>query len=269
MSKTVLLTGATDGIGFETAKLLVAHGHKLLLHGRNEAKAQEVKRHLLSTHPQAQIDICIADFSSLTQVKTMAQDIMNKNIVLDVIINNAGVFMVEQGLSVYGLDIRFIVNTMAPYLLTRLLVRALAPQARIINLSSRAQMPLTWESWIHGGELDAQSAYAQSKLGIAIWSMALAKELKDKAVVTAINPKSFLGSKMVKEAYGQQGYDVSIGANLLYHAAFSEEFSKANGMYYDNDVESFASPHPQALDDKSQDALLSILDTFLQKQGLL
>ncbi len=269
MSKTVLLTGATDGIGFETAKLLVAHGHTLILHGRNEAKAQEVKRHLLTIHPQAHIDICIADFASLAQVKSMAQDIAHKNVTLDVIINNAGIFMVKQGLSSYGLDIRFVVNTMAPYLLTRLLLNSLAPQARIINLSSRAQMPLAWESWIQGGELDAQAAYAQSKLGIAIWTMALAKELKGKAVVTAINPKSFLGSKMVKEAYGQEGYDVSIGANLLYRVAFSEEFAKANGMYYDNDVESFANPHPQALDAKSQDALLNILDTFLHQQGLL
>ncbi len=269
MPKTILLTGATDGIGLETAKLFIEQGHNLLLHGRNEAKAHEVKKHLLTINPKANLDIYIADMTSLAQVKAMAQAIVVKKITLDCIINNAGVFMTKDAVSSYGLDTRFVVNTIAPYMLTRLLLPTLAPQARIINLSSRAQMPIQWEALLHGGELSAQEAYAQSKLGITMWSMALAKELSDKAVVVAINPKSFLGSNMVKEAYGKEGHDVKIGAKLLYRAAFSEEFATANGEYYDNDLEMFADPHPQALQSENQATLLKIMDTFLQKQELL
>ncbi len=269
MAKTILLTGATDGIGLETAKILVAQGHHLLLHGRSKTKAQDVKQALLTINPHAPIDVFIADLSVLTEVKTMTDAIIAKGIQLDVIINNAGIFMTSNGRSQYGLDTRFVVNTIAPYLLTKLLLPTLQPHARIINLTSQAQMPLDWDVFANGGELNASAAYAQSKLGILLWSIALAQELGNKAMVVAINPKSFLGSKMVKEAYGQEGFDVKIGAELLYRAAFSEEFANASGMYYDNDVESFAKPHPDALIKAQRDTLMLIMDTFLKKEGLL
>ncbi len=265
MSKTILLTGATDGIGFETAKMLVVHGYHLLLHGRNEAKAHDVKQALLALNPNAKIDVYIADLSILTEVKDMAQAIIASNIKIDALINNAGIFITNHGLSTYGIDIRFIVNTIAPYMLTRLLLPILQVNARIINLSSQAQMPIEWQALIHGGELDASSAYAQSKLGITLWSLALAKELEGKAIVIAINPKSFLGSKMVMEAYGQKGYDLKIGAELLYRAALSDEFANANGLYYDNDIEMFGNPHPHALNEANQNKLIQIMNDFLDK----
>ncbi len=269
MSKTILITGATDGIGLETAKMLAADGHHLLLHGRNEAKAKSVKQALLSSFPQVKVEIYIADLSNLNAVKVMAEEILASRVELDVLINNAGVFVTKTGLSSYGLDTRFIVNTIAPYLLTRLLLPALQTNARVINLSSKAQMPINWDAFINGGELDASSAYAQSKLGITLWSMALAEELGPKAMVLAVNPKSFLGSKMVEEAYGQKGYDLRIGAKLLYQMALSEKFAHASGKYYDNDVEDFGSPHPDALRDKNRAQLIQAMNMFLAKEKLL
>ncbi len=269
MAKIILITGATDGIGLETAKMFAAKGHHLLLHGRNEAKLMSIKQYLLYVHPQVKIDTYIADLAHLNEVKAMAEAILTSQTRLDVIINNAGVFVTNTGLSSYGLDMRFVVNTIAPYLLTRLLLPSLQANMRIINLSSKAQMSIDWDAFINGGELDASSAYAQSKLGITIWSMALAQELGPKAMVLAINPKSFLGSKMVQEAYGQKGYDLSIGAKLLYRAALSEEFAYASGKYFDNDVEKFDSPHPDALSEKNWHILLQAMDIFLAKEKLL
>ncbi len=68
---------------------------------------------------------------------------------------------------------------------------------------------------------------------------------------------------MVKEAYGRQGFDLNIGADILYRAALSDEFANANGKYYDNDYESFANPHRFALIEKNRTELVSALDKFI------
>ncbi len=266
---TIFITGATDGIGLVTAKMLAEKGHSLILHGRNIEKLQNLTQNLQSLYPQVHIESAVADLAHLEQVKNMADALVAKAVKIDVLINNAGVFMTNSGLSLYGIDTRFVVNTIAPYLLTRLLMPIFTHGVRILNLSSRAQMSIDWHAFQQGGELEASSAYAQSKLGITLWSFALARELGTKAMVLAINPKSFLGSKMVQEAYGQKGYDVSIGAELLCRAALSEEFSAASGRYYDNDIESFAQPHPDTLSTAQQDTLLQSMNTFLRQNHLL
>ncbi len=263
MTKTILLTGATDGIGLETAKALAAMGHNLLLHARDKTKAEYVKTMLLSINSNAKIDLYLADLSELDQVKLMAKDILNSEQKLDAIINNAGVLVSNKGLSTNGMDIRFMVNTIAPYVLTKLLLPVLNTHARIVNLSSAAQMPLNWDAFENGGELEAHSAYAQSKLSLTMWSMELAQELGANYVVVAVNPKSLLGSKMVKEAYGQQGFNLEIGADILCRAALAEEFAASSGKYFDNDVERFTNPHPFALIKENRAKLMGILDNYL------
>lgn len=159
-----------------------------------------------------------------------------------------------------GLDVRFAVNMISPYLLTKFLLPKLSVKGRIINLSSAAQMNIDFDALRGGKLLSHDSAYAQSKLGIAMWGLELAEELGDKAVVISVNPKSFLGSKMVKKAYGRQGYELSIGADILYRAALSEEFSDKSGAYYDNDFEQFSRLHPFALSKENRLKLVEIMD---------
>jgi NAD(P)-dependent dehydrogenase (short-subunit alcohol dehydrogenase family) len=93
-----------------------------------------------------------------------------------------------------------------------------------------------------------------------MWSRDLALILGDEGpTVIAVNPGSFLGTKMVKQAYGMDGQDVGIGADILCRAALSDEFATASGQYFDNDSGSFASPHPDALDPgKSQEIVRAI-----------
>ncbi|MEM9246733.1 MAG: SDR family NAD(P)-dependent oxidoreductase, partial [Cyanobacteria bacterium P01_F01_bin.153] len=106
MSKTILLTGATDGIGLETAKLLVAQGHRVLLHGRNPAKLEKVAEDLAA---QGTVESYTADLSDLAEVKTLAESVAAKHRHLDVLINNAGVFKTPTPITKDGLDIRFVV----------------------------------------------------------------------------------------------------------------------------------------------------------------
>ncbi len=258
--KNILITGATDGIGLETAKLLAREGHSLLLHGRNREKLEKVKNELLEVNPN--IQTFVADLSVLKYAKKLAEEILSTTDKIDVIINNAGVFVLDETTTKDGLDARFAVNTISPYILTKMLLPILSTKGRIINLSSAAQTDVDFNAMKTGKKLSHDIAYAQSKLAITMWSMELAKELGDKAVVVSVNPKSFLGSKMVKTAYGRQGYDLSIGANILYRASLSDEFANASGKYFDNDYGVFTEPHPFALIERNRKELIKAIDNL-------
>jgi NAD(P)-dependent dehydrogenase (short-subunit alcohol dehydrogenase family) len=109
--------------------------------------------------------------------------------------------------------------------------------------------------------LSDSDAYAQSKLALTMWSFEMARELgAGGPMIVAVNPASFLASKMVKEAYGQDGHDLRIGADILSRAALSDEFAHATGQYYDNDRKSFAQPHPDALDSVKNQRLIDAIE---------
>ena len=202
MSKTILITGSTDGIGLLTAKKLASEGHEVLLHGRNEAKLDAAAAEI-----GGQTERYAADLSRMADVRAMADAVSQNHARLDVLINNAGVLKAPNPRTAEGFDIRFMVNTFAPYVLTRQLLPIIPKEGRIINLSSAAQAPVDLDAMAGRMELDDMGAYAQSKLAITIWSRELAKELGDGPVVVAVNPGSLLASKMVKEGFGIAGND--------------------------------------------------------------
>lgn len=239
----------TDGIGFETAKKLASEGHTLLLHGRSEEKLAKVKTDLSTIAGVGELNTYCADLSRLTDVDALASTITDKHATLDVLINNAGVFKVSKTQTDDGYDVRFIVNTIAPYLLTEKLLPIMTANGRVVNLSSAAQAPVDLEALSGNKTLSDSDAYAQSKLAITMWSLHLSAVLGSTGpAIIAVNPASFLASKMVKEAYGAEGNDLGIGADILFRAALSDEFKAASGRYYDNDRRQFAPPHPDALD---------------------
>ncbi|MEM7268850.1 MAG: SDR family NAD(P)-dependent oxidoreductase [Pseudomonadota bacterium] len=244
MTKTILITGATDGIGLETAKLLAAEGHLILLHGRSEAKLEAARAAVGGA-----TEVYVADLSDMSAVQRLAEEVAGAHEKIDVLINNAGVFKTPQRTTPDGQDVRFVVNTLAPYALTRALLPKIPTDGRIINLSSAAQAPVSIRA-LHGEEMvKDMEAYAQSKLAITMWSRAMAAELSDGPMVLAVNPGSLLASKMVTEGFGVAGNDIGIGANLLRATAVDADFADATGRYFDNDAGSFGNPHPDALDD--------------------
>ena len=253
ISKTILITGSTDGIGLATAKSLVKLGHTVLLHGRSENKLNAAKQQLAELGQPQQIFSYQADLSSIAATQALASQIKQDHSKLDVVINNAGVFIVPETVTDEGLDVRFMVNTIAPYLLTQALLPllnspSLTRRGRVVNLSSAAQAPFEAEELTKPSVLSDNAVYAKSKLALTMWSRELALSLgANGPVVVSINPKSFLGSKMVEQAYGVAGGDLQIGADILVTAALSDEFANASGKYFDNDIGQFASPHPDAL----------------------
>ncbi len=262
MTKTVLLTGATDGIGLEVARLLARDGHDLLLHGRNPAKLKTVSAELAEASPGTSVATYVADMSSLSEVRDMAQAITANHSRLDVLINNAGVFRTQPPVTPEGMDVRFLVNTLSPYVLTTGLLPLMGPGSRVVNISSAAQAPVNDDA-LRGQVTvrDEFSAYAQSKLAITMWTFALAAKLgEDGPAFIAVNPGSLLGTKMVKEGFGTSGNDIGIGSDIILRAALSSEFDHASGRYYDNDARQFGPPHPDALDAKKCSHLIAVVE---------
>ncbi|MDF1664174.1 MAG: SDR family NAD(P)-dependent oxidoreductase [Planctomycetota bacterium] len=265
MKKTILVTGSTDGIGLETAKLLSSEGHNVILHGRSPKKL-DAARAALSKPGQVEPQSFIADLSLIENVENFAADVAKQVPKLDVLINNAGVFRIQNAThSSDGLDLRFMVNTVAPYILTKRLLPLLGTSGRVINLSSAAQSPVNLEALKGKQPLTEGAAYAQSKLALTMWSRNLGLSLKEGPVVIAVNPGSFLASKMVKEAYGVAGSDLQIGAKILSRAALSEEFATASGKYFDNDSGQFKSPHSDALDDQKCQSVIQTIESTLNE----
>lgn len=260
MKKIIMITGATDGIGLLTAQNLAAEGHTILLHGRSAERLEAAKKQIGGT-----TETYIADLSRMAEVRAMAAEIRKAHEQLDVIINNAGVLKLPNTKTADGYDARFMVNTFAPYVLTRDLLPIVPEDGRIVNLSSAAQAPVDLEA-LHGRRtMDDMGAYAQSKLAITIWSREIAKEFSSGPVVVAVNPGSLLASKMVKEGFGVAGNDLQIGASILRLAALDESFADAFGKYFDNDSGQFTQPNSAALDAGHSAAVMQAINEVLEK----
>jgi len=279
MQKTILITGSTDGIGKLAAIKLAQLGHNIYLHGRDTNKLAdviaEVKIAVTQANQQVDVDGFVADFASLTDVQHMADAVTSKftaaGIHLDVLINNAGVFKVANAQTDAGFDVRFVVNYFAPYLLTQALLPLMTASdvkdsnnipsdsipARIINLSSAAQQVVSLAAMAGNLKLSDKDAYAQSKLALTMWSMALAEQVaSDNINVIAVNPGSLLNTRMVSEAYGQYWSPADKGANILVALAANDAFAHQTGQYFDNDIKDgehgdergeFGTPHSDAL----------------------
>ena len=267
MTKTILITGSTDGIGLEAAKSLYSQGHHILLHGRSDTKLKAAEKALSELSADGRVESYLADLSRMADVETLGEAIVANHEQLDVVINNAGVFRTADTFTDDDLDIRFAVNTFAPYLLTQRLLPLLGPGARVVNLSSAAQSPVNLEALAGRARISDQlNAYAQSKLALTMWSRTMADSQKENGLVfVAVNPGSLLATKMVKEGFGMSGNDTRIGADILVRAALSDEFAEASGLYFDNDKGRFASPHPDALDPQKCQEVIGIIEAVLNE----
>ncbi|QFU75440.1 SDR family NAD(P)-dependent oxidoreductase [Halioglobus maricola] len=261
MQKKILITGATDGIGLETAKMLASKGHQILIHGRNPVKLAQAAE-AVSQLSDLPVPSYLADLSDLAQVEALASEVASDHQTLDVLLNNAGIFRTPEPVLPSGMDVRFVVNTLAPLLLARRLMPLLGQDGRIVNLSSAAQAPVDLNALQGKVQIsDHFNAYAQSKLALTMWSRKMG--LKDGPVIVSVNPGSMLASKMVKEGFGVAGNDLSIGASILSRACLDEEFAAASGQYFDNDAGKFASPHADALNDATVEQVCGVIDSLL------
>jgi NAD(P)-dependent dehydrogenase (short-subunit alcohol dehydrogenase family) len=138
--KTILITGASDGIGKETAKTLAEQGHTVIMHGRNPEKTKKAFEEIKAATGNKGLTYELGDFSSLAGVKVFAEKILSKTDKLDVLINNAGAQFRKRNETVEGHEMTMQVNVLAPFLLTSLLLPALqnSASARVVTVASAA-----------------------------------------------------------------------------------------------------------------------------------
>jgi len=269
--RTILITGSTDGIGKLTAQKLAQKNQSIVLHGRNEEKLKRTIENIKNETQNDNIVGVTADLSEFEHINKISEFIEKSNIEIDVLINNAGVFKASQPKNKNGLDLRFMVNYFAPYVLSQKLIPLMKESSdkRIINLSSAAQESVSLAALSGKKDLSAQNAYAQSKLALTMWSFHLSKSLKDFAVIL-VNPGSLLDTNMVREAYGRFWSPVDKGADILLSLALEDEYSRLSGKYFDNDlgdpVGRFGQAHNDAYDNKIITEVLaeteSVISTF-------
>ena len=169
MHKTVLITGATGGIGFATARDLAGRGYTVILHGRNREKVEAAAASIRANKADAQLKTVVADLGELSQVRQLAEDVKALAPRLNVLVNNAGVWNSKQELTAEGVEKTFAINHLAYFLLSKLLMPSLraAPGSRIICVASDSHKQIKgmfFDNINLDGNYHGLRSYAQSKL---------------------------------------------------------------------------------------------------------
>lgn len=189
--KLILITGATSGIGQVAAQALAAQGHEILIVGRNPAKTESVAKQIREQTGNQAVHFLLADFSDLEQIRQLADRVKTQFPKLDVLINNAGAYFNRRQRTSYGVEKTFLVNHLAPGLLTNLLLDHLQDNARIINVASDAHQygqinldDLNFERFYFG-----LLAYGRSKLANILFTYELTRRLTGSGItVNALHP---------------------------------------------------------------------------------
>jgi NAD(P)-dependent dehydrogenase (short-subunit alcohol dehydrogenase family) len=250
LNKTVLVTGATDGIGKQTALELAQLGAHVVIHGRSEERCVATIKELERQAHEANFAYAVADFTSLQQIRDMAKTFQDRHKTLDILINNAGVFMHRRTLTQDGIETTFAVNHLAPFLLTNLLLPLLhaSKPARVITVSSNTH---------HGAHLDMNnlqgersysgySAYSASKLANVLFSNELAERVKSDDITSNSLHPGVISTKLLGAGWGAGGNDLTEGASTPVYLATSPDVERTTGKYFVRSRET--KPNPLAND---------------------
>ena len=263
-NQTILVTGATDGLGKQTALAFARARANVLLHGRDNQRLEKTYQEILDATGNHHLEIYRADLASLAEVHRLAAEVQTAHPGLDMLINNAGIGAgsldnPHRELSQDGFELRFAVNYLAPYLLTHLLLPTLrrSAPARIVNVGSVGQSAIDFNDVMLERHYDPVQAYRQSKLALVMFTIDLAAALKDEQItVNCVHPASLMNTKMVDEWFGHTLSTVEDGLRAVMYVAASPELDTISGRYFDQTREARA--HAQAYDEAARQKLLQL-----------
>jgi NAD(P)-dependent dehydrogenase (short-subunit alcohol dehydrogenase family) len=271
-NKTIVFTGATDGMGREAVKKLAKMQANIMLLARNAVKAIELIEELKRMSNNKNIFYVPCDLSSQKSVRTAAEIVLKKCSKIDILINCAGANLNERRINDDGYEVTWAVNHLAPFLLNNLLLDKLkkSSAARIVNLSSATQK----YGHIHLEDIQLANSgwttlksYAQAKLAMNMCTRKMARELEGTGVtVNALNP-GFIKTNLCRDLTGWKNIVGKVysffsaelpekGANRILNLALSEGFEGVSGMFvYEEQIRK---PNPEALDDNLVDKVWDI-----------
>ncbi|MER6393697.1 SDR family NAD(P)-dependent oxidoreductase [Streptomyces sp. NPDC001523] len=257
--RTVLVTGATSGIGYETARRLAERGATVILHGRTPQEAQTAADRLIATTgiESALVRPLAADFARLEEVENLAHAVVLGYPHLDVLVNNAAIAAPERHtLTVDGNEIAFQVNFLAHYLLTDLLAAALTtdPGGRVVNVSSSLHRTaaIQWNDPHRVRRYARLAAYAQSQLALTVFA--------SDPRVTAVSVHPGVCDTGLLPLYGNEGAPAAEGARHVV-ALCDPATEIVNGAYYDRDER--VAPAPAATGDRTIKRLNKLADLLV------
>lgn len=246
--KVCLITGATSGIGLESARALAAQGATVVLSGRDPGRGDAALAEVRRTVPDAKLDLMLADLTSLASVRKLAADFKAKYSRLDVLLNNAGLIIDRRKVTTDGFEATFATNHLSHFLLTNLLLDMLTSSgaARVVNVSSEAHrmgsLGFLDDLQAERGGYSGMTVYGNSKLANILFTRGLQRRLEGTKVTTnslhpgvvrtgfGLNSEGFfkhlvkLGAPFMLSAEG--------GARTSVYLASSPEVEGVSGRYF-------------------------------------
>jgi retinol dehydrogenase 12 len=246
---TCLVTGATSGIGKETALRLAMLGATVVIVARDAARGAAAGAEITDRVPPAQVEVMTADLSSLAQVRRLAGDVLGRHGRLDVLVNNAGLISPRRELTADGLETTFATNHLGPFLLTSLLRGLLerSAPARVVTVSSAAHKQVSaipWEDLPCGAQSGQGQAYPVSKLLNILFTTELARRLAGAGVTANCLHPGFVRTGLGRDVTGVLGAVLplilrlrpgpSAGARTPVYLASSPDVTGVTGGYFVN-----------------------------------
>lgn len=273
---TILVTGATDGIGLATAKTLASDGHRVLMHGRNATKGQAAVEAVRAAAANCEVRFVQADFAALSEIRSLAEELRALPR-LDVLINNAGCINYSRSVTTDGFETTFAVNHLAPFLLTRLLLtklRASAP-ARIVTVASAAHrgQRIDFDDLMSTHDYRMLRTYGRSKLANILFTRTLAKRLAGSnvtanalhpgMVATHLGHDNWLARTVGRAFMAVAGVSTTQGAATSVYLATSADVDGLSGGYYAKCRPAPPAAASDALDDATAERLWSVSEELV------
>ncbi|MGA5097472.1 SDR family NAD(P)-dependent oxidoreductase [Streptomyces lavendulocolor] len=266
--RTVLITGATQGLGRGLALDLAERGHTLLLHGRDRGRLETVAAEVERRAPGATVRTYLADLADLDQVHAMAARVRAAEPRLDGLVNNAvaggGSEPLRREFSRQGHELRFAVNHLAPYALVRDLLPLLTASApaRVVNVASIGQETVDLDDVMLEHGYEGLRAYCRSKLAMIMATFELAAELDGTGVtVNTLHPAHLMDTEGVR-AYGLTPVvAVDEGVRPTVRLLLDPDLASVTGRYFDRFTDARA--HDQAYDPEARARLMRLTDELL------
>lgn len=245
--KTCLVTGATSGIGKETAVRLAMLGATVIIVARTAARGETAVEEIRRRVPGARVEAVTADLASLAQVRRLAGEVLARYDRLDVLVNNAGVIMTRPQVTADGLETTFATNHLGPFLLTNLLRGLLerSAPARVVTVSSAAHKQvrtIPWDDLARGAPAGYRQAYPVSKLLNILFTVELARRLTGTGVTANCLHPGFVRTALGRDVTGVLGAVVRLilpfqpgpakGAETSVYLAGSPEVADLTGGYF-------------------------------------